>query len=240
VTNGEGETIAGSGPVELGKDPASGEAITLRKGPYGFYVQRGEQTGTGKNKIKPKRSSIPKTIAPADVNLEKALGLLSLPRDIGPDSETGEIIVAGIGRFGPYIKLGGTYVSLKGEDDVLTIGLNRAVHLLASKPRKAAPKVLGNHPDDGKPITQKVGRWGPYVQHGRVMATLPKGANADALTLEEAVQLLAAKEARAKGGKAPKSKAAGKSKKSSKKKAAADHTADPPPNPPSNPTDSNL
>jgi DNA topoisomerase-1 len=190
-------------------------------------VQRGEAVGTGKNKVNPKRSSVPKTIAPADVNLENALALLSLPRDVGPDAETSEMIVAGIGRFGPYIKLGGTYVSLKGDDNVLTIGLNRAVHLLASKPRKAPPKTLGNHPENGKPVFQKVGRWGPFVQHGQVMATLPKDANAESFTLDQAVELLKAKAGRAKAAKAPKKKAAGKTK----KKAAPETAADPATNP---------
>ncbi|HEX9569192.1 MAG TPA: type I DNA topoisomerase [Rhodospirillales bacterium] len=220
VTNGDGDTTAGSGPVELGKDPATGEAITLRKGPYGFYVQRGEQTGIGKNKVKPKRASIPKGLPPAQVTREKAIGLLALPRELGIHPETGESILAGIGRYGPYIKLGGTYVSLKGDDDVLTIGLNRAIHLLAEKPRKAAPKLLGNHPEDGKPVTQKVGRWGPYVQHGKVMATLPKGADAASYTLDQAVALLAAKAAKQGKGKAGADEpAAGRAKKPAKKPA---------------------
>ncbi len=225
VTNGEGSTIAGAGPVELGKDPATGEAITLRKGPYGFYVQRGEQTGTGKNKVKPKRASIPKGLPPAEVTLEKAIGLLKLPRELGPHPEAGEPIVAGIGRFGPYIKLGGTYVSLKGDDDVLTIGLNRAIHLLAEKPRKPAPKPLGNHPDDGKPVTLREGRWGPYVQHGKLMATLPKGTDAKAIALDDAVAALAAKSAKqTKGNVGAVQPAAGGAKKPARKatrKAAA-------------------
>jgi len=202
VTNGDGDATAGAGPVELGKDPATGETISLRKGPYGFYVQLGEQTGTGKSKVKPKRASIPKGQPPAEVTLEKALGLLALPRELGIHPETGEPILAGIGRFGPYIKFGGTYASLKGDDDVLTIGLNRAIHLLAEKPRKAAPKLLGPHPDDGRPVTWKTGRWGPYVQHGKVMATLPKSADAASFGLDQAVALLAAKTAKRTKGTA--------------------------------------
>ncbi len=156
---------------------------------------------------------------PADIDLEKALGLLSLPRDIGPDPETGNMITAGLGRFGPFIKVGGTYVSLKGEDDVLTIGSNRAVHLLADAPRKAPPKELGLHPDDDKPVVQKVGRWGPYVQHGKLMATLPKGTDPDTVTLDMALELLAAKKGAAKK-KPAKKKAAPKKKKTAKKKKA--------------------
>ncbi|MCH7864089.1 MAG: type I DNA topoisomerase, partial [Proteobacteria bacterium] len=111
VTNGNGgdaEALTANGPKELGPDPETGEMITLRKGPYGFYVQRGEETVEGKKKIKPKRASIPKDMNPVDVDLAKALGLLSLPRDIGIDDQTGDMITAGIGRFGPFIKVGGT------------------------------------------------------------------------------------------------------------------------------------
>ena len=233
VTNGNGagdEALTANGPKELGPDPTSGEMITLRKGPYGFYVQRGEETVEGKNKIKPKRASIPKTMNPANIDLGAALGLLSLPRDVGTDVETGEMITAGLGRFGPFIRVGGTYVSLKDDDDVLSIGLNRAQHLLADVPRKAPPKELGIHPGDKKPVIQKVGRWGPFVQHGKLMATLPKGADPDTITLEVAIELLAAKAAKSgKGAKKkarPKKKAAAKKKKApAQKKAAATEAA---------------
>ena len=130
---------------------------------------------------------------PANVDLGAALGLLGLPRDVGIDVETGDMITAGLGRFGPFIKVGGTFLSLKGDDDLLSIGLNRAQHLLADTPRKAPPKELGKHPKDKKPVVQKIGRWGPFVQHGKLMATLPKGANPDELTLEMAMELLNAK-----------------------------------------------
>jgi len=222
VTNGNGgeeEALTASGPKELGPDPTTGEMITLRKGPYGFYVQRGEETVEGKKKIKPKRASIPKTMSPAAIDLGAALGLLSLPREVGVDVETGDMITAGLGRFGPFIKVGGTYVSLKGDDDVLSIGLNRAQHLLADVPRKAPPKELGKHPDDKKPVVQKVGRWGPFVQHGKLMATLPKGTDPDTVTLEVAIELLAAKAA--KGGKGEKKKARPKKKKTAAKKKKA-------------------
>ncbi len=196
VTNGKPEEPADAGPVELGGDPATGKAVTLRKGPYGHYVQLGEPEGEGKKKTKPKRASLPRGQNPAEIDLKKALGLLALPRDIGPDPETGEIISAGIGRFGPYIKMGATYVSLKGDDDVLTIGINRAVDLMASAPKKEPPKIIGPHPKGGKDVTLRKGRWGPYVQHGTVRANLPKGTDAEDVTLERAVALLDAK----KGG----------------------------------------
>ena len=232
VSDGDEDADGGNGgPKELGLDPETGLMVTLRKGPYGWYVQLGEveeitvETKGKKPKIKktkPKRGSVPKTMDQALIDLEKALGLLSLPRDVGIHPETNDMITAAIGRFGPYIKLGGTYLSLKGEDDVLTIGLNRAVHLLADAPRKDPPREIGLHPKDKKPITQREGRWGPYVQHGRLMATLPKGTGKDAVTLEEAVALLNAKAGKkSTGGKGGAKKSGKKAAASSKKAAAA-------------------
>jgi len=222
VDNGEngGGAELDSGPKELGTDPATGFAVTLRRGPYGVYVQLGEPEG----KKKPKRTSIPKGMDAADIDLQSALGLLALPRDIGPHPETGEMIQAGIGRFGPYIKHEGTYVSLK-EDDVLTIGHNRAVELLANAPRRPKPVELGNHPGDNKPITLRVGRWGPFVQHGTIKATLPKDKKDQTPTLEEAIAMVDAKAA-ASGKKPAKKKAAAKktTKKKTTKKAASKST----------------
>ena len=218
VTNGDAAGGAGGGgPRDLGTDPASGLAVTLRNGPYGTYVQLGEAA----EKKKPKRASLPRGMAPDTVDLERALGLLSLPRVIGAHPDAGETIVAGIGPYGPYIKHGGTYVSLK-EDDVLSIGLNRAVALLADAPRRAAGKIVGAHPDDGKDVTVRSGRYGPYVQHGGLRATLPKETESESLTLESALELLAAKAA--KGGKKVAKKAGGRkpgaAKKSTGKKSA--------------------
>ena len=211
VSDGSDEANGNGEPKELGLDPETNLMVTLRKGPYGWYVQLGEveeivvETKGKKpktKKTKPKRGSVPKTLDPSTINLQTALGLLALPRDVGPDPETGEMITAAIGRFGPYIKLGGTYVSLKGDDDVLTIGLNRAIHLMANAPRKDPPREIGKHPKDKKPITQRQGRWGPYVQHGGLMATLPKDMDKDSITIEQAVALLKAKAAKKnKGGK---------------------------------------
>ncbi|GAA0581939.1 type I DNA topoisomerase [Caenispirillum bisanense] len=205
----EGEGVP-DGPKLLGQDPETGLDVTLRKGPYGVYVQLGEAEG----KTKPKRASLPKGMDPADVTLDKALALLSLPREIGLHPETKQPILAGIGRFGPYLKHGDTYKSLGRDDDVLEIGLNRAVVVLAEAKggRKAgAPaKTLGEHPDGG-PVTLHDGRYGPYVQHGSVRATIPRDADKDSYTLEDAVPLLAAKAAKdAASGKKPAKKAAPK------------------------------
>ncbi len=214
IDDGNGsETDAG--PKELGVDPASGLAVSLRKGPYGHYVQLGENSppppkGTKRAKgekaakaEKPKRVSLPRGLAPSEVDLPKALALLALPRRVGLHPETKEMITAGIGRFGPYLKHGSTYRSLAKGDDVLTIGLNRAVALLAEAKgasRRGGPpgKPLGDHPADGKPVTLHQGRYGPYVKHGKVNATLPRSLAAEQTTLAEALPLL--EERAAKGG----------------------------------------
>jgi DNA topoisomerase-1 len=237
----EAQEPLGDGPRELGADPATGMPVTVRRGPYGAYIQLGPVPGAepaddGKRKKKtevekPKRVSLPKGLAPGDVALETALKLLALPRDIGRHPETGETITAGIGRFGPYVKHGPTYKSLTAEDDVLEIGLNRAVYLLGepAKGRAAVPaKTLGDHPADGKPVTLNSGRYGPYVKHGKIMASLPKAMSADEITLEGAVELLAAKAAKdgkpvpkAKEAKAPPKKAAAKAPAKTEAKTAA-------------------
>lgn len=225
VANDDGSSIADAGPVELGKDPETGQEVTLRKGPYGTYVQLGEEEeimdGKKKKKVKPKRASLPRNMPPQDVNLEKALGLLSLPRDVGIWPETGEMIQAGLGRFGPYLKYSGLFLSLKGDDDVLTIGINRAIDLIEAAPKKDPPKLLGNHPKTKKPINIKSGRWGPFVSHGMVRANIPKGTDAEALTLEEAIALVDAKSANGKKKPTAKKKAPAKKKPAAKKDAPA-------------------
>jgi DNA topoisomerase-1 len=228
-----GANGADTGTKLLGKDPVTGEDVTLRGGRFGPYVQLGE--GNKETKEKPKRSGLPKGMAPDDVDLQVALGLLSLPRDVGKDPESGEMIIAGIGRFGSYVKLGKTYANLEPGDDVLNIGLNRAVTLIAEK--KANPgkgrrfgadpgRSLGDHPDKGGPIIVKNGRYGAYVSHDGVNATLPSEKTPDTITLEEAVALIDARIA-AGGGrkkkaapKAAKADAAGKPVKASKGKTA--------------------
>ena len=206
-----GANGADSATRVLGQDPETGLDVTVRGGRFGPYVQLGE--GNPETKEKPKRSGLPKGMAPDDVDLTIALGLLSLPRDVGKDPETGEMIIAGIGRFGSYVKLGKTYANLEQGDEVLNIGLNRAVTLIAEK--KANPgkgrrfgadpgRSLGDHPDKGGPIVVKNGRYGAYVSHDGVNATLPGEKTPDSITLEEAVALLDARIA-AGGGKKRKS-----------------------------------
>ena len=184
----------------LGPDPELGADVTLREGRFGTYVQVGEQ-GEDKEQ-KPKRSSLPRGVKPEDVTLEMALALLALPREIAKHPESGEPIVAGIGRYGPYVQHGRTYANLGRDDDVLTIGGNRAIDLIVEKESgggggrfggsAGAGRALGDHPDGGA-IAVKAGRFGAYVNWGKVNATLPRGTNADALTLDEAVAVLAAK-----------------------------------------------
>jgi len=183
--------------------------VALKKGPYGLYVQLGEAI----EGEKPKRSALPKGLAPADLDLDKALKLLALPREIGPHPEDGEIITAAIGRFGPYIKHGKDYRSVPKDEDVLTIGINRAVSLLAEPraPRRGAPtplKVLGNHPADGAPVNLFSGRYGPYVSHGGINATVPSDISLDEINLQQAVDLIAARPQAAKGGRRAKAKRA--------------------------------
>jgi DNA topoisomerase-1 len=204
---------AESGPRELGVDPGTGETVTLRKGRFGPYLQLGDGNGADK----PKRASIPKGMDPSTIDLETALKLLALPREVGKHPESGEPILATIGRYGPYIKHGKTSRSLPGDDDVLTIGLNRAVSLLAEpmygRAAREPLRTLGPHPQDHEPVVVMKGRYGPYVKHGGVNATLPKGVTPDGLTMERAVELLAAQAAKgppAKGRRPARAKTAAK------------------------------
>ncbi len=212
-----GDDLLATGPLVLGKDPETGLDVSLRKGPYGIYIQLGEQAEKEKGKKappKPKRSSLTKDMTPDTVTLESALKLLSLPRDIGIDPESGDMIRAGLGRFGPYLKLGVKYASLKGDDDVLTIGLNRAVTLMAEAKTRSGGRELGEH--GGQAVTVRKGRFGPYVKCGKINATLPPSMEMDQITLAEAIVLI---DARAAKGPAKK-KAKAKKKAPAKKKAA--------------------
>ncbi|MGC8470499.1 MAG: DNA topoisomerase, partial [Acetobacteraceae bacterium] len=173
------------GMRELGRHPETGEAITVRRGPYGLYVQQGESNGEDKKAPKPRRTSLPRGVDGDTLTLEQALALLSLPRVIGIHPETGLPIEAGIGRFGPYVRMGAVYGSLDRDDDVLAIGINRAVDLLAKK--LASVRALGAHPKDGAPVSIRKGRFGPYAQHGQVVANLPRGVAMEEVSLEEAV-----------------------------------------------------
>ncbi|WP_346895268.1 type I DNA topoisomerase [uncultured Roseibium sp.] len=220
----DGDDEAADGPKILGQDPETGLDVSLRTGRFGPYVQLGEEA-------KPKRASLPKGWSAPDMDLDKALQLLSLPREVGPHPEDGKMISAGIGRYGPFVLHEGTYANLSSPDEVFSVGINRAVDALAEKRAKggrgratpAALKELGDHPEEGGPITVRDGRYGPYVNHGKINATLPKGTDPMTVTMEQAVELIAAKAAKGGGKKkaAPKKAAA---KKPAAKKTAAKKT----------------
>jgi DNA topoisomerase-1 len=221
----DGEAEISTPDTALGVDPATGLPVALKKGPYGHYVQLGE----GNGEAKPKRVGLPRTISPVDVDLETALRLLSLPRELGRHPETREPIIAGIGRFGPYIKHGNTFKSLGIDADVLTIGLNRAVVLLAetSPERRRGPRLLrelGAHPKGGS-VGLYRGRYGPYVSHDGVIASLPRDGDPTTFSLEQALPLLAAqrdkRKARRKTGKAASTRAAPAKAASTRKRAAS-------------------
>ena len=198
IGQADGVEAEAGGPKVLGLHPESELEVTLRDGRFGPYIQLGEPA----EGEKPKRSSLPKDLAPADITLEQALALLSLPREVAKHPESKEPILANLGRYGPYVQHGKTYANLGKDDDVLTIGGNRAIDLIVAKESgltgrrfgggEQAGKVLGDHPAGGA-VALKAGRFGPYVNHGKINATLPKDADATTFTLEEAVALLAAK-----------------------------------------------
>ncbi|THH37246.1 type I DNA topoisomerase [Aliishimia ponticola] len=209
----------------LGED--AGDEIRIFKGRFGPYAQRGAVT---EEQPKPPRQSIPKGWTPEEVTLEQALKLLSLPREIGPHPDDGVMIWANIGRYGPYLKhadsisnRGGTNANLESIEDVFEIGMNRAVEVLAAKPKRGKPapatplKELGEHPDEGGPINVMKGRYGPYVKWGKVNATLPDTLEPDSVTLDQALELIAAKASKGGGKK----KTAAKKKPAAKKKAPA-------------------
>ncbi|SMH45492.1 type I DNA topoisomerase [Mesorhizobium australicum] len=227
AVNGNGEPASGeSGDKVLGRDPYTDEEIVLKNGRFGPYVQRGE----GKEA---KRSSLPKGWTIEAMDHEKALALLSLPRDVGQHPETGKMISAGLGRYGPFLLHDGVYANLESIEDVFSVGINRAVAVLAEKAAKgpgrrggtpAALKDLGEHPDGGGNVTVRDGKYGAYVNFGKVNATIPKGKDPASVTMEEALALIAAREA-AGGGKskstARKSPAKAAAKSAAPKKAAA-------------------
>jgi DNA topoisomerase-1 len=243
ISNGE-ETAspADDGPKLLGQDPETGLPVTLRRGPFGHYVQLGEPV----EKEKPKRASLPKSVPLDQVTLELALRLLALPRIVGDHPETGKPITAGLGRFGPYLEHDKVYVRLASAEEAIDIGLNRAVVLIAEKlakgpGRRRGPEPLrsvGNHPDDGQPIQVMAGKYGPYVSHGGVNATLPNTVAPETVDLQTAIELLRERAARnpAKGArksaggktaapaaKAPAAKKVAKKKATKKPAAAAKH-----------------
>jgi len=185
----DGADTLKDGQRSLGLDAATGEEITVRRGPYGLYVQQGEQVED--KKVRPKRTTLPRGMDGDQLTLEEAVGLLLLPRTVGIHPETQEPIQVGIGRFGPYVRMGSVFGSLDRDDSVLALGLNRAVDLIAKK--MASVRTLGTHPKDAAFVAVRKGRFGPYVQHGQTVANLPRGTTMDDVTLDEAVTLLAEK-----------------------------------------------
>ena len=183
---GEGDTLR-EGQRALGPHPGTGEEVTVRRGPYGLYVQQGEPDPNDK-KAKARRTSIPRGIDGNAITLDQAVGLLSLPRLVGLHPERGEPIEAGLGRFGPFVRMGAVYGSLDKDDDVLVVGLNRAVDVLAKK--LDSVRTLGAHPGDREPVLVRKGRFGPYAQHGQTVANLPRDASMDEFSLADAVALL--------------------------------------------------
>ncbi len=216
----EGDGIGGDGKI-LGID--NDDPISLRDGRFGPYVQRGEAT---EEQPKPPRASLPKGWPVSEMDLDRALQLLNLPRQIGPHPEDGLPIEAAIGRFGPYVKHGTTYANIKDVEEVFTIGMNRAMEVLAQKkagrPGRGAAvaplKELGDHPSGGAMAVME-GRYGPYVKWDKVFATIPKDTDPQAVTFEMAVELVDDKAA--KGGKKPAKKAAAKPAAKAAPKAAA-------------------
>ncbi len=233
--NGQAEPQPADGKL-LGYDPETGLPVTLRTGRFGPYVQLGE----GSEEEKPKRASVPRGIDAQTLDLKRALELLSLPREVGIHPETGKPITAGIGRYGPFVLHEGTYANLENVEDVFQIGINRAVALLAEKAagrsggrfQRTKPTVLrelGEHPVEGGKIEVLSGRYGPYVSHNRINATIPKDKDPATLSIEDAVSLLAervaknggrtkATRSKPKAGAKSSAKSAGKG--GSKKKAA--------------------
>ena len=190
-----GAAAAGSDPVLIGSDPETAKDILLMNGPYGPYLQLG--LAVEGDKKKPKRVSVPKEISLADMSLDTAIMVLSLPRDLGLHPVTNKKIIANIGRFGPYINHDAKFKSIPKTQSVFTIDLESAVTLLAQANTGPAPLCsLGSHPTEDGQIEVYAGRYGPYVQHGKIRATLPKSVEPESLTLDEALELLNAKAAK--------------------------------------------
>ncbi|MGH8677416.1 MAG: topoisomerase C-terminal repeat-containing protein, partial [Burkholderiales bacterium] len=208
----------GAGPVRkeplvIGKDPATKLAVLLLVGPYGPYVQLGETVQGALHK--PKRAAWPKNVSlPTEASAEAltvALKALALPRHLGNHPETGKPVEANVGRFGPYVKHDGAFKSIPKSDSVYDITLPRAVELLAEQSSGAGRggRRLGSHPDDQRAVTLHSGRYGPYVKHGSTNATIPASLNSEAINLEQALELLAAKSAKSNAAKPAKRKSAG-------------------------------
>ena len=209
---------------ELGIHPETGQPVFLKTGRFGPYVEMAQE-----GEDKPRRTSVPKGWEPKSLNLERAVQLLSLPREVGKHPEDDGPILANLGRYGPYVQHQRTFANVQTVEELFDIGLNRAVTLIEDKKAKrgggrgAEPlKELGKHPGDNEPIHVYEGRYGPYVKHGKTNATLPKDTTPDTVTLEQAVDLI---DAKAKKKPAAKKKAPAKKKPAAKKKAAPKKTA---------------
>ncbi len=201
-------------PRDLGTDPQTKLPVTVRKGPFGHYVQLGPPPGEADAAEKPRRVSLPKGESPLDLAPDRALALLALPRLVTEHPETKKPVHAGIGRYGPYLQHDGAYCSVPDDEDILAIGGNRAVELLAQGARRRGGsseplRSLGDHPGRKQPVAIFSGRYGPYVRLGKtkIMASLPKSETVEEVTLERAVELLEAKAAKA-GSKAAGTKSA--------------------------------
>ena len=216
-----GQANAAAEAGVIGQHPEFGVDIELKSGRFGPYL---EMVHDGEKK----RSGLPKGWTPESIDLEKAVKLISLPREVGEHPEDGKMITAGLGRYGPFVLHDGKYANLSDIEEVFSVGLNRAVTVLAEKAKgggrrgaAATLKELGDHPDGGA-VTVKDGRYGPYVNHGKINATLPKDTDPQSVTMELALELIAAKAAK---GPAKKRKAPAKKKTAAKKKPAAKKTA---------------
>ena len=223
-----GSETAAPGDGIIGVDPESGLNVLLKSGRFGPYVQLGDGD-------EPKRSSLPKGWTPDTLTLERALQLLALPRAVGLHPETGKPISAGIGRYGPFVLHEGTYANLPDVEEVFTVGLNRAVDLIAEKAagggrfgkgRGAAIAAIKTFEHDGGPIAVRAGRYGPYVNQGKVNATLPKALKPEDVTLEQALELIIAKGGAPSTKKSP-SRSAGVKKAPAKKTVAKKTTTKP-------------
>ena len=214
AAEGDGGT---PGVRALGDDPETGLPVSMREGRFGTFLQLGEGE-------KPKRSSIPKGVDPGLVDLERALRYLALPREIARHPDSGEPILAGIGRYGPYVQHGRVYANLGADDDVLEIGGNRAIDLIVTKEsgggrggRVVDPgRPLGEDPQSGRAVVVKAGRYGPYVTDGETNATLSRGKDPASATLAEALELLAARRAAGPPAKRGRAKASGRATASAK------------------------
>lgn len=205
------DTNEGEARKELGLNP-DGQIVLFLRGPYGYYVQLGEVEEGAKKK--PKRVSWPKELSPENADLDTALQLLQLPKELGKHPETGKSVIVNIGRFGPYIGHDGKFKSIPKSDSIFTIELERAIELLAqARTSNTVLRELGVHPKDQKPVEVCNGRYGPYVRHGKINATLPKDITSEDVTLDEALSLIEARSEKTTTGTKKKAKSAGSTKK---------------------------